>query len=299
MKDYLSVSEFAGKWNMSERGVRNYCSRGKIPGAYVQGKTWMIPADAVKPDRINKKAEKKETLLDRLRAEKGSHLSGGIYHKIQVDLTYSSNHIEGSRLTYDQTRYIFETSTIGTADDVASTDDIIETANHFRCIDMVIDNANRELTEHFIKSLHKLLKSGTSDSRKSRYNTGDYKKMPNEVGETETTHPKDVEKEISGLLSDYNGRPSVSFDDILDFHYRFEKIHPFQDGNGRVGRLIMLKECLKNNICPFIVDDRHKMFYYNGLKNWEKEKGYLRDTCLLLQDDFKAVLDYFEIPYSD
>ncbi|NLV49105.1 MAG: Fic family protein [Clostridiales bacterium] len=298
MKEFLSVSDFAEKWNMSERGVRNYCSRGKIPGSYLQGKTWMIPIDAKKPERINKKKRKPETLLDRLKAEKNSHLSGGIYHKIQIDLTYNSNHIEGSRLTHDQIRYIFETNTIGLSDDAADIDDIIETANHFLCIDMIIDNANRELNEHFIKELHRTLKNGTGESRKSWFRVGEYKKLPNEVGGVETTKPKDVEKEIKRLLDEYNGKPEIFLDDILDFHYRFERIHPFRYGNGRIGRLIMFKECLKYNICPFIIDDRRKMFYYRGLHEWEKEKGYLRDTCLAMQDEFKAVLDYFEIPYE-
>ena len=298
MNEYLSVSDFAKKWNMSERGVRNYCSKGKLPGAYIRGKTWMIPTDSSRPVRADKKTETEGTLLDRLRAEKGARLSGGIYHKIQIDLTYNSNHMEGSRLTHEQTRYIFETNTIGISEDVVNTDDIIETTNHFRCIDMIIDSANRELSEHFIKELHRTLKSGTSDSRKSWFRVGDYKKLPNEVGGMETTKPKDVEKEIRKLLSDYNKKSDISLDDIIDFHYRFERIHPFQDGNGRVGRLIMFKECLKNNICPFIIGDRDKMFYYRGLKEWEREKGYLRDTCLLMQDDFKAVLEYFEIPYK-
>lgn len=294
MKEYLSVSDFAKKWTMSERGVRNYCIRGKIPGAIIEGKTWKIPEDAELPARINKKSE---TLLSRLRKEKSVHLSGGIYHKIQIDLTYNSNHIEGSTLTHDQTRYIFETSTIGLSDGIANTDDIIETANHFRCIDFVIDNANRELNEHFIKELHKILKSGTHDSRQSWFKVGEYKLLPNEVGGVETTKPKDVGSEMAALIERYNSKDKTEFDDILDFHYSFERIHPFQDGNGRIGRLIMFKECLKNNICPFIIDEKHKLFYYRGLKEWPKTRGYLRDTCLLLQDDFKAVLDYFKINY--
>lgn len=297
MSKYLSVSDFAAKWNMSERGVRNYCSKGRIPGAFLKGKTWMIPEDAVQPERINRRIKGQENLLSRLRMEKSARLSGGIYSRVQIDLTYNSNHIEGSRLSHDQTRYIFETNTIGLSEEAVNADDIIETANHFRCIDMIIDNANRELNEHFIKELHRVLKSGTEDSRKNWFKVGAYKKYPNEVGEVETTKPKDVEKEIRKLLDDYNHLPVITFDDILEFHYRFECIHPFQDGNGRVGRLIMFKECLKHNICPFIIDDRHKMFYYRGLQEWRKQKGYLRDTCLLMQDDFKAILDYFEIPY--
>lgn len=299
MKEYLSVSDFAKKWDMSERSVRNYCNRGKIPEAYIKGKTQFIPADANRLERINKAAKKTETLLDRLRLEKSSCLSGGIYHKTQFELTYNSNHIEGSQLTHDQTRYIYETNTIGLTDVVLNANDIVETANHFRCIDYVIDNANNKLNEHFIKELHKILKSGTEDSRKSWFRVGEYKKMPNEVGGAETTKPEDVEYEIKKLLSNYNKATEISLDNILDFHFRFERIHPFQDRNGCVGRLIMFKECLKNNICPFIIDDEHKMFYYRGLREWEKQKGYLRDTCLLMQDRIKEVLDYFEIPYAD
>ncbi len=299
MVKYKSVREFAQIWNMSERGVRNYCNKGKIAGAYLEGKTWKIPEDALKPKRINKRAKKSNNLLDRLREEKSISLSGGIYHKIQIDLTYNSNHIEGSRLTHDQTRYIFETNTIGMSDEPIDTDDIVETVNHFRCIDMIIDNAGRELSEHFIKELHRTLKSGTRDSRKDWFRVGDYKKYANEVGGEVTVKPQLVRKEIKNLLDNYNRKEEKTFDDILDFHYRFEKIHPFQDGNGRVGRLIMFKECLRYNITPFIIDNHHKMFYYRGLKEWPHKKGYLRDTCLLMQDDFKAVLDYFEISYTE
>lgn len=299
MNDYLTVAEFARKWGVSERSVRNYCSEDRIPGAYLKGKTWLIPSDAVKPGRKNGKAANDETLLERLREEKEMRFHGGIYHRVQIDLTYNSNHIEGSRLTHEQTRYIFETNTIGAEEETADTNDIIETANHFRCIDMIIDNANRELTEHFIKELHRTLKNGTSDSRKSWFRVGDYKKLANEVGGMATVKPKDVAKEMNRLLESYNALEKVGFDDILDFHWRFESIHPFQDGNGRIGRLIMFKECLKNNITPFIIDDRHKMFYYRGLREWKNMKGYLRDTCLLMQDDFKAVLNYFEISYRD
>ena len=299
MSNYESVAYYAQKWNVSERSVRNYCREGRIPGVRLNGKTWEIPADAVKPERKNKKQSSGNTLLERLREEKEMHMYGGIYHRVQIDLTYNSNHMEGSRLTHDQTRYIFETNTIGLDKEAADTNDIIETSNHFRCIDMVIDNANRELSEHFIKELHRTLKSGTSDSRKSWFRVGEYKKLANEVGGMETVKPKNVEKEMKKLLDEYNALEKVCFDDILEFHWRFECIHPFQDGNGRVGRLIMFKECLRNGITPFIIDDRHKMFYYRGLREWKNMKGYLRDTCLLMQDDFKAILDYFEIPYND
>lgn len=297
--NYLSVSQMAKRWNMSERGVRNYCAQNKIPGAFLTGKTWNIPADAKKPERINKKSEEPKNLLERLRAEKESSLKGGIYHKIQIELTYNSNHIEGSKLTHDQTRYIFETNTIGVENEALNVDDIIETANHFKCIDMIIDNASYKLNEKLIKQLHLILKSGTSDSRKAWFNVGEYKKLPNEVGGKETTAPDEVQQKMKDLLKDYNRKNEHSLEEIIDFHYRFEAIHPFQDGNGRVGRLIMFKECLKNNIVPFIIDDNMKLFYYRGLSEWNSEKGYLRDTCLAAQDRFKKYLDYFKVPYVD
>lgn len=297
--NYLSVAEMAKKWNISERTVRNYCASGKIPGAFLTGKTWNIPDNAERPDRINKKNDMPETLLDRLREEKNSHTKGGIYHKIQIDLTYNSNHIEGSRLTHDQTRYIYETNTVGMEKGTVNVDDIVETANHFRCIDMVIDNAGRELSEKFIKELHRTLKSGTSDSRKDWFAVGDYKKIPNEVGGRDTTLPEHVAKEMCSLLDDYNLTKAKTLEEIIAFHVAFETIHPFQDGNGRVGRLILFKECLRNNIVPFIIDDDMKMFYYRGLHEWRNEKGYLIETCLAAQDKFKAMLDYFRIPYSE
>ena len=296
---YLSVSQVAKKWNMSERTVRNYCAQNKIPGAFLTGKTWNIPENAEKPERINKKSNEPRNLLERLKAEKSSSLKGGIYHKIQIELTYNSNHIEGSKLTHDQTRYIFETNTIGIENDTLNVDDIIETANHFKCIDMIIDNASYKLTEKFIKDLHFTLKSGTSDARKDWFNVGDYKKLPNEVGGKETTSPATVEQEIKALLKSYNQRCEHTLEEIIDFHYRFESIHPFQDGNGRVGRLIIFKECLKNNIVPFIIDDNLKMFYYRGLSEWNNEKGYLADTCLSAQDKFKKYLEYFKVPYDE
>ena len=240
---YLSVTEIAKKWDVSERSVRNYCAQGRVNGAFLTGKTWNIPENVEKPERSNKKKEQPITLLDILQEQKASKYSGGIYHKTQIELTYNSNHIEGNRLTHDQTRYIFETNTIGVEKDVLNVDDVIETANHFRCIDMIIDNAKK------------------------------------------------------ALLTEYNGKEEKTFEDILDFHVKFERIHPFQDGNGRVGRLIMFKECLKYNIIPFIIEDNLKMFYYRGLKEWNNEKGYLTDTCLTAQDKYKAYLDYFRIAY--
>ena len=294
---YLSVSEIAKKWEVSERSVRNYCAQGRVNGASIISKIWNIPENAEKPERINKRKEVKITLLDILKEQKASKYSGGIYHKTQIELTYNSNHIEGSRLTHDQTRYIFETNTIGVEKEVLNVDDVIETVNHFHCIDIIIDSARAVLTEKFIKDLHFILKNGTSDSRKDWFAVGDYKKLPNEVGGMDTTIPEEVANKMKTLLMEYNAKDAKTFEDILDFHVKFERIHPFQDGNGRIGRLIMFKECLKNNIVPFIVDDNLKMFYYRGLKEWDNEKGYLTDTCLAAQDKYKAYLDYFRIVY--
>ena len=294
---YLSVNETAKKWNISERSVRNYCAQGRVDGAFLTGKTWNIPEDAKKPERSNKRKEQ-PTLLDILQEEKVSKYPGGIYHKTQINLTYNSNHMEGSRLTHDQTRYIFETNTIAVENEVLNVDDVLETANHFRCIDMIIDHAKSALTEKFIKELHQILKSGTSDSRKDWFAVGDYKKLTNEVGGMETALPEEVADKIKALLTEYNAKEEKTFDDILDFHVKFERIHPFQDGNGRVGRLIMFKECLKYNIVPFIIEDNLKLFYYRGLKEWDNEKGYLTDTCLTAQDKYKVYLDYFRIAYE-
>lgn len=294
---YLSVTEIAKKWDVSERSVRNYCAQGRVNGAFITGKIWKIPENAKKPERINKRKEVKITLLDILKEQKASKYSGGIYHKTQIELTYNSNHIEGSRLTHDQTRYIFETNTIGVEKEVLNVDDVIETVNHFHCIDIIIDSARAVLTEKFIKDLHFILKNGTSDSRKDWFVVGDYKKLPNEVGGMDTTIPEEVANKMKTLLMEYNAKDAKTFEDILDFHVKFERIHPFQDGNGRIGRLIMFKECLKNNIVPFIVDDNLKMFYYRGLKEWANERGYLTDTCLAAQDKYKAYLDYFRIVY--
>lgn len=297
--EFISVSEAAKRWGVSERSVRNYCAQGRITGAFLTGKTWNIPTTAEKPDRLNKHVDMPKTLLDVLRAEKAAKLHGGIYHRVQIDLTYNSNHIEGSRLTHDQTRFIFETDTIGMSDGAVKVDDVVETANHFKCIDMVIDSAAHVLSEAFIKQLHATLKSGTSNSRQDWFAVGDYKKLPNEVGGMDTAQPEEVASQMKKLLSEYNANKEKSFDDLLDFHYRFERIHPFQDGNGRVGRLVLFKECLRNNIVPFIIDEDTKLYYYRGLKEWERERGYLRDTCLAAQDKFKKYLDYFRIPYDN
>ena len=294
---FLSVAQTAKKWNISERSVRNYCAMGKVEGAFLTGKTWNIPEDAQKPDRANKRVEIPTTLLEILVAEKKAKLSGGIYHKVQIELTYNSNHIEGSRLTHDQTRYIFETNTIGIDSCAVKVDDIVETANHFKCIDLIIENAKKAITEAFIKELHRTLKNGTTDARQDWFAVGDYKRLPNTVGDMFTAKPEEVAEKMKELLFEYNAKKEKSFDDLLDFHYKFECIHPFQDGNGRIGRLLLSKECLKHNIVPFIIDEELKMFYYRGLKEWKIERGYLRDTCITAQDIFKKHLDYFKIKY--
>ena len=294
---YISVAETAKRWGVSERSVRGYCAEGKIDGAFLTGKTWNIPETAEKPDRINKKTDAPKTLLEVLKAEKAAKLHGGIYHKIQIDLTYNSNHIEGSRLTHDQTRLIFETNTVDVGEGIP-VDDIIETVNHFRAIDYVIDHAEEPLTEDIIKELHRILKQSTKDSTLSWFAVGDYKKRANVVGGRETAKPKDVPARMKALLSDYESLDAVSIENVIEFHYNFERIHPFQDGNGRVGRLLLFKECLRNSIVPFIIEDDIKMFYYRGLKEWQNERGYLRDTCLAAQDRFKKYLDYFRVPYD-
>lgn len=236
----------------------------------------------------------KSTLLYRLREEKKIKLKGGIYHQTQVKLAYNSNHMEGSRLTEEQTRYIYETNTIGLDKEPANIDDIIETVNHFQCFDYILDCAEEILTENIIKKIHYLLKSNTSDSRLEWFNIGDYKQRANMVGDSKTTPPGKVKKEIQRLLFEYQQKDSILFEDIIEFHYNFEKIHPFQDGNGRVGRLIIFKECLKHNITPFIIDEKHKLYYYRGLKEFQNERGYLIDTCLSAQDVYTEMLKYFE-----
>lgn len=296
--EYISVEEASKLWELSTRSVRNYCAQGRVSGALLEGKTWKIPSNAEKPVRKTRHIETENNLLAFLKREKDASLKGGIYHKIQIDLTYNSNHIEGSRLSHDQTRFIFETKTLGITDDAVKVDDIVETVNHFRCIDLAIEGANTKLSESFIKQLHYILKTGTTDAMKSWFKVGDYKMIENEVGGSETVKPEDVATEMKALLADYNSKSEITFDDILDFHVRFESIHSFQDGNGRVGRLIMFKECLKHNIVPFIITEELKMFYNRGIKEWKNERGYLRDTCLTGQDAMKVSLDYFGIKYE-
>ena len=293
---YVSIAVWAQEHGVSERTARNYCARGKIDGACLIGKTWSVPADATRPERTKK--IRLTPLLQALRDQMEAKLKGGLYHRVQIDLTYNSNHIEGSRLTHDQTRYIFETNTIGVSDESINIDDIIETSNHFRAIDFIITETEGKLTEHYIKTLHKIIKSGSSDERKEWFKVGEYKKLPNEVGGNDTSAPENVSRDIKALLREYNSKKKITFEDIIDFHQRFEAIHPFQDGNGRVGRLIMFRECLRNGFVPFIISDELKIFYYNGLRNWPEIKGYLMDTCLTAQDSFKLLLDKFRIEYD-
>ena len=292
--EYISVSQFAEKYSISERTARNYCATGKIEGAFLTGKTWNIPADAELPRRSKRKMS---PLLAALREQKEMRMKGGIYHRTQIDLTYNSNHIEGSRLTKEQTRYIFETNTLGITSENTRIDDIMETVNHFRCIDYVIDHATDKITETHIKQLHLILKTNTSDSHKPWFAVGDYKRLANAVGEEETAQPEEVHKKMKALLATYHAIQKIQFDDILDFHVGFERIHPFQDGNGRVGRLIMFWQCLQSNTVPFIITDDLRLFYYRGIQNWGNINGYMRDTCLTAQDNFKGVLDYYRISY--
>ena len=296
MAKYLTVKEASIQWNVSERSVRNYCALGRVEGALFEGGTWKIPCRSKKPARSNEK-ESKNHLLERLREEKKHGIKGGIYHKLQIDLTYNSNHMEGSVLTQDQTRFIFETRTlvVEAGETAIRVDDVIETMNHFSMLDRVIDFAQYALSEAFIKELHRILKTGTSDSRLPWFQVGDYKNRPNFVGGIGTTPPRQVAEEMKNLLAEYHRKQRHTFEEIVEFHVRFERIHPFQDGNGRVGRMIAFKECLKNNIVPFLILDEKKMFYYRGLKNWDQERGWLLDTCLDGQDLVKGYLEYFGI----
>lgn len=235
-----------------------------------------------------------ETLLSRLLEEKEMKLKGGLYHQTQIKLAYNSNRIEGSRLSEDQTRYIYETHTVAAEPDEAiRIDDITETVNHFKCFDYMLETANEPLCEEIIKTMHKLLKSGTTDSEKKWFAVGDYKKRANVVGDSETTPPAKVREEVCKLMAAYLKKPTITIEDIVAFHVRFERIHPFQDGNGRVGRLIMFRECLHHNIIPFIIEDQHKLFYYRGIKEFDSEQGYLMDTCLNSQDIYQKYIEYF------
>ena len=249
-------------------------------------------------DELLKDEEKfdvsKVDVLKALREQKEMKLKGNLYHQTQVSFAYNTNHIEGSTLTEDQTRYIFETNTIlFEGDTVAKVDDILETANHFKLVDYMLDVAEEKLTEEMIKEFHKILKEGTSDSRKEWFNVGEYKKLANEAGNMQTSLPKNVVKDMAKLMEWYNSLKKITIKEIIEFHYRFERIHPFQDGNGRVGRIIAFKECLKNNIIPFIILDKDKLFYYRGLKEYKNEKGFLVDTCLNAQDQYIEMIKFY------
>lgn len=250
-------------------------------------------------DELIKDEEKfdvtKINVLEVLREQKEMKLKGNLYHNTQIIFAYNTNHIEGSTLTEDQTRYIFETNTIlFEGDTIAKVDDILETANHFKLVDYMLDVADIKITEKMIKEFHKILKDGTSDSRVEWFNVGEYKQRANTIGSgIKTTLPNNVEKEMSKLIDWYNSLKQITINEIVEFHYRFECVHPFQDGNGRIGRIIMFKECLKNNIIPFIILDADKLFYYRGLKEYKTEKGYLTDTCLNAQDQYIKMIEYY------
>lgn len=286
----------AKSWGISERSVRNYCAHGRVPGAVLSGKKWLVPADATMPKRLNARARSAtDALLDRLRQEQEARIHGGIYHKLQVEMTYNSNRMEGSRLTEEQTRLIFETATVGVGDESVRVDDIVETTNHFRAIDCILRNVEKPLSEAMLKRLHAILKTGTSDADLDWFEVGEYKRIPNEVGGRPTAAPEDVPAQVKALLKEYGRGSNHSFEDIVGFHVRFERIHPFQDGNGRVGRLVLLKECLANGIVPFVLTDALKGCYYRGLSEWDDECGFLLDTCLTAQDAFKEWMEYFRI----
>ena len=290
---YMTVEEAAKKWNISVRSIQIHCQKGNIPGVNFKGKAWMIPNEAEKPVRKVRAKGRPKSILAALKAEKRGQVKGALYHRLQVDFTYNSNHMEGSRLTHEQTRWIFETQTIGKLEENIPVDDIVETANHFRCVDLVIESAKAALTERYIKTLHNQLKSGTGDSRKEWFSVGDYKQLDNVVGDMETCPADKVHEEMSKLLVWYNAT-GKTLEDIIDFHVKFERIHPFQDGNGRVGRLIMLKECLKHGHTPFVIAENLKQFYYLGLSDWRYgRRARLKDTCGTGQDVFKLGLKNF------
>ena len=291
--EYMSVAEAAQKWGLTPRNVQIHCEKGNIPGVTMQGKSWQIPVDAGRPMRKPRAKGMPHSILEALKSEKRGRISGGLYHRLQIDLTYNSNHIEGSRLTHEQTRWIFETQTIGNVGADVPVDDIVETANHFRAVDIIIESAGAALTEQYIKKLHAQLKGGTSDSRKAWFKVGEYKKLDNVVGEMETCPAKEVHGEMVKLLAWWKNAEKT-LENLLDLHVRFEQIHPFQDGNGRVGRLILLKECLKYGITPFVIAENFKQFYYLGLQDWRHgRRARLMDTCRTGQDVFILGLRQF------
>ena len=290
--DFITIEEIAAKWGITPRQVRSYCAGNRIAGAILEHGEWRIPADATKPERKRRRTFP-TTILGVLDAERSSRISGGLYHRLQIDITYNSNHIEGSRLTHEQTRWIFETKTIGNVGPDVPVDDIVETANHFRAVDIVIESAGAALTERYVKKLHAQLKGGTSDSRKAWFAVGEYKRLDNVVGEMETCPAKDVHRKMAKLL-DWRKGAEKTFENLLDLHVRFAHIHTFQDGNGRVGRLILLKECLKYGITPFVIAENFKQFYYLGLQDWRQGRhARLMDVCRTGQDVFILGLRQF------
>ena len=295
----MTQNEVAGILDVSPATISKYESDALEPN--IESLKRLAELFEISVDELLNEEEKKFDIskinvLDILREQKNMKLKGNLYHNTQITFAYNTNHIEGSKLTEEQTRYIFETNTIlfegGT---VASVDDILETANHFKLVDYMLDIADQNLTEYIIKKFHKILKEGTMNSRKEWFNVGDYKKLANEAGNMKTSLPKQTPKDMQKLMEWYNSLPKVTIKDIIEFHARFEKIHPFQDGNGRVGRIIAFKECLKNNIIPFIILDRDKLYYYRGLKEYQNktEKGYLIDTCLNAQDEYTKMIEYY------
>lgn len=293
--NYMTIEETAAKWNVSPRQVRGYCASGRVEGAMFEHGEWRVPADAEKPARKSRARPLSKSISAILEAERKAKMPGGIYHRFQIDFTYNTNHIEGSRLTHEQTRWIFETRTVGEMGPDVPVDDIIETSNHFRCIDTVIASAGAALTERYIKRLHAILKGGTTDSRNDWFAVGDYKRVANAVGGRDTTEPKNVRRDMVELLSWY-GTTTPTFEDVVEFHVRFEAIHPFQDGNGRVGRLIALKEFLKHGMTPFIITDEMRRFYYLGLQEWQSRahnRSRLLDVFRTGQDIFAAQLRHF------
>ena len=287
---YMSAATAAAKWGLTPRSVQLHCEKGNIPGATIEGKCWRIPADAGRPGRKPRAHGLPSSIRSALLSEKRGRVSGGLYHRLQIDFTYNPNHIEGGRLTHDQTRWIFETNTVGSLPGDLPIDDVVETANHFRCIDIVLETSGAALTERYVKTLHRQLKSGTTDSRKEWFAVGDYKRLDNVVGGIETCPAANVRCEMAKLFSWWQ-TADKSFANLLEMHVRFEGIHPFQDGNGRIGRLILLKECLKHGITPFIITESIRRFHYLGLQEWRGgSRLRLMDTCRAGQDIFIDML---------
>lgn len=295
----MTQNEVAGILDVSPATISKYESDALEPN--IESLKRLAELFEISVDELLNEEEKKFDIskinvLDILREQKNMKLKGNLYHNTQITFAYNTNHIEGSKLTEDQTMYIYETNTLlAEKDTITDLDDVIETANHFKLVDYMLEIADKKLTEKMIKEFHKILKEGTSDSRKDWFIVGDYKKLPNEVGGLKTTEPKNVERDMKKLLEWYESLKQKTINEIIEFHSKFEKIHPFQDGNGRVGRIIAFKECLKNNIVPFIILDKDKLFYYRGLNQYQtnKEKGYLIDTCLNTQDQYLGMIKYF------